>query len=162
MKIIALSNEGMYDLRLLDCDSIEEYRAIVKWLFEERWTYSDNDITKHMTKEEIAKMRESTQKFDFLKDYDAYWCDFMTMGIDLDKSEIDFIKFRWLLENKFMSDENSAINKRLQYRNYQPYKGESSESKNNHAKLKQKYSLFEIQEDMFYKAMKEGGVIGRN
>ncbi|MFV0395560.1 MAG: Gp15 family bacteriophage protein [Coprobacillaceae bacterium] len=162
MKVIALSYNNLYDLRLLNCENLEEYRKIVDWVFQDRWSYSENDITKYMTREETEKMRKSTQVFDYLKDYDAYWCDFMSIGIDLDKHEIDFFKFRWLLENKFISDESSAISKRIQYRNYKPKKGESSESKNGNIKLKKKYALYEIDENSFYNTLKEGGVIGGN
>lgn len=165
MKIIGLSNKGMYDLRLLGCESLDEYRSIVEWVFKQRWK-TESSINELLTEEERSKLAKAEQTFDYLKDYDAYWCDFFSIGIDLERDEIDFFRFCWMLDNKFMTDETSAISKRMRMRTYKPQKGDSVDHKHRMSNMKSKYSLLSIDDQKLYESFnnlaKGGATIGGN
>lgn len=159
MKVFALMNDKMIDLSLLNCDSQEEYIAIYQWLNVQRWQSNNSNIYDGFTQEEIDELFKAEQTFDYLKDYDAYWCDFMTIGIDLETSDIDFIRFCWLLENKFMCDEKSAISNRIRMRTYEYSKNDSIKYRTHMTKLKNKYALYEDKYKALriYNNLKKGG-----
>lgn len=160
MKVIAYQQDGdvegiMEELGL----SYEDSLFFLKGMSEERWKHasSENDDRLGLTAEEKAKIHEHEKTFDYLIDFDAYYPDFIEFfNIDLLTEDIPFIKFHWLLMS-LMTKENSAISKRLQYRNYKPSKGDSSEYVKYMSDMKRTYAFAEQTGEDLFQIMKKGG-----
>lgn len=163
MRVFHLMNEQRIQLDLLNCDDQDEYLLIYNWLVVQRWESSKQDLYANLSDEDRKVLFESIKTFDYFMDYDAYWCDFFGIGIDLTKDDIDFIKFGWLLDNKFMCDEKSAIANRIRMRTYKQNKNDSLEYKTNMNDLKRKYAFSDIkQNESMLDMLKGGGEFGRN
>lgn len=79
--------------------------------------YSDiiiDEITKYLFK---IQSNNSEKVFDYDLDFKYYYYDFLKLGIDLLKDNIDWIKFDYILNGLFLVD-NTAIGKVIQYRTY--------------------------------------------
>lgn len=142
-------------LKLSNCNDIEELNFFIEAISLERWTYNDN-LKEQMGDDEYNKYIKQTKTFDLNLDFDAYYCDFLHYyQIDLLDSDIDFIRFNWLLDSLFIK-EGSAISKRLEYRNYKPSKNDDSEYKKQMSKLKKIYSLNDDNSDNIYNSFRKG------
>ena len=90
--------------------------------------------------------RHSTQEktFDLNLDYKFYFTDFLRLGINLNKNEIDWWEFDAILEGLFL-DENSILSKMMSYRLYEkPSKNIKTQEEKEHKfrmKMKRKYAL---------------------
>lgn len=135
------------------------------WINKDRWTADsaimEQYLKKNFTSEEISKIKEAESKkksFCYFKDYDAYYTDFWQyFNIDLATSDIDWFRFNWFL-NSLIDKEDSAIRKRINYRNYKPSKHDDSAYKKTMNDKKAMYSLDELNGSNanLYETMKGG------
>lgn len=157
MKALYLLEQNTNPLPLFNFESIDEdIEGFFKLIFLERWTSKDTMKNLGLSDKEIQELN-SDEGVDLMKDYDAYWCDFFTIGIDLDVDTISFFKFKWLLENKFITDENSSIAKRLSYRNYKPQKGDNVNHKRAMISAKNKYATKQVDSSLILKEVIKNG-----
>lgn len=82
--------------------------------------------------------------FDINLDYKYYYSDFYRIGIDLNKTNIDWWVFNALLESIIL-DENSTMYKIISYRSYErPSKNSRIQEEKEHKfrmSMKRKYAL---------------------
>lgn len=85
-------------------------------ILDETKMYILDEITKYIFN--TSQTTKSSEKvFDYELDYKYYYCDFLKLGIDLNK-DIDWWKFDVILEGTFLS-KDSVIGQVIQYRTYE-------------------------------------------
>ena len=142
--------DGYADLGFFQAKNIDEFNMYIEWLNRPRWTEDKSDyaeLTAHLTAEEKlaydkAKSKKNGSKFCILRDFDAYYPDFLEYyNIDLLNEDICYFKFNFLLNGLFVKESNIA--KRVEYRNYKPNKNEDKSYKKHMLKMKKLYSISE-------------------
>lgn len=143
-------HDGKADLEFFGAKNIDEFNAYISWLNKSRWQeskVSDDELTAYLTYEEKAeynraKAKKNNSKFCILRDFDAYYTDFIEFyNIDLFDEEICYFKFNFLLNGLLIKE--SHISKRIEFRNYKPRKNEDKNYKKYMLKMKKIYSLNE-------------------
>ena len=141
--------DGKADLEFFGAKNIEEFNMYIEWLNKSRWQdkKTDDELIQYLTAEEKyeyekAKAKKNNSKFCILRDFDAYYTDFIEFyNIDLFDEDICYFKFNFLLNGLLVKE--SHISKRLEFRNYKPKKNEDKNYKNYMLKMKKLYSLNE-------------------
>jgi hypothetical protein len=91
-----------------------------------------------------AKTTNNVKIFDYDYDFKYYYYDFLKLGIDLTKDNIDWWKFDRILSG-MLEDETTYINKVLSYRTYKKSSSNSkiieSERNKYYLEKKREYSL---------------------
>ena len=107
-------------------------------------TYIINEIANYLFGKQIGNSRKTEKLFDINLDYKYYYADFYKIGIDLNKTNIDWWSFNSLLES-IMLDENSTMYKVISYRIYEkPSKNIKIQEEKEHKfrmSMKRKYAL---------------------
>ena len=144
--------DGKADLEFFGAKNIDEFNMYISWLNKPRWEdkKSDDELLMYLTDEEKveyekAKAKKNNSKFCILRDFDAYYTDFIEFyNIDLFDKDICYFKFNFLLNGLLVKE--SHIAKRIEYRNYKPRKNEDKNYKSYMLKMKKLYSLNEENE----------------
>ena len=130
--------------------NIDEFNMYIEWLNKSRWQEkqsNDDELTAYLTDEEKveyykAKAKKNNSKFCILRDFDAYYTDFIEFyNIDLLDEDICYFKFNFLLNGLLVKE--SHIAKRIEYRNYKPRQNEDKNYRKYMLKMKKLYSLNE-------------------
>lgn len=91
-----------------------------------------------------VKTTNNVKTFDYDYDFKYYYYDFLKLGIDLTKDNIDWWKFDRILSG-MLEDETTYINKVLSYRTYKKSSSNSriieSERNKYYLEKKREYSL---------------------
>ena len=103
-----------------------------------------NEIANYLFGKQIGNSRKTEKAFDINLDYKYYYADFYKLGIDLNKTDIDWWTFNSLLES-IIIDENSTMYKVISYRTYEkPSKNIKVQEEKEHRfrmSMKRKYAL---------------------
>lgn len=106
--------------------------------------YVLNEIAKYIFNPKSGKSSTSECNFDLNYDYKYYFVDFLRLGINLNKQDIDWWEFDSALGG-IMLDDKSTISTVIGYRTYKkPSKSMKTQQEEHHRfmmKQKQKYSL---------------------
>lgn len=139
--------------------SYEDSLSFLKAMNEVRWESpaSQNDEILGLSHEEAKEINKKTALFDYQKDFDAYWADFLEYyGIDLTTDDIPFVKFLWLLSSLF-GKEGSATANRISARAYKANKDHGSDYVKYMMDKKRTYMLEPEDKSEMFEALKRGG-----
>ena len=118
--------------------------------------YILKEIAKYIFNPKSGKSSTSERNFDLNYDYKYYFVDFLRLGINLNKQDIDWWEFDNIL-NGIMLDDNSAISKVIGYRTYKkPSNSMKTQQEEHHRfmlKQKEKYRLPILQNQKGFEKM---------
>lgn len=122
----------------------------------ERWVVSSDKskLYEKLTDEQIKELHEMEKVFDIFMDFDAYYADFIEFyRIDLIDTDIDYIKFKFLL-NSLFDKETSVLAKRISYRHFKRDKNNSPEYNNGMQARKDLYSFHNKTSENIYNRLR--------